>query len=353
MKASELTYKTGLSAAVAAYKYYSSGYPSSYRKKSKTSTMSRDLSKRNALVGKKRRRNLYQVYKHLNNLQDTTVYYNKAVSAFGGTTASTSGYLDHTSTGLNADPIAAGAIRLMSCTSAVNVVSGTVVYPNWQWYLGFTRNDDDQNLQRNNWTAVGGTLLNESGSVPITNSEMFPKRSSILKWVSLKAMFYAATASPTRIMVELVSFKDDRLHPTATPTDFSTAFWQKMSKKFLFNPIEPGDTELGKWMKVHKRVVINMDPKETTETTNTRYKELNFFFRANRKCDFDWNRNDVMSFNAVNGQEINTGNVSTDVHPKARMYILIRSLAPRGGAYASTLHASFDWVFRTAHSISQ
>ena len=176
-----------------------------------------------------------------------------------------------------------------------------------------------------------------------------PQEKSLLKWVSAKMMFYAPTTIPTKILIELVSFKDDRLVPGAPVTTFGTAFWQHMTKKMVVSPLESGNTMYKKFYRVHKRIVWNWDPKETTDNSATRYKEVNMFLRLNRKCIYNWDQDDKMNMLTLNEGQVNLADNQTQCRPKYRMFIMIRGLATKTTNFDATKHPSFDIVLRTCH----
>ena len=107
-----------------------------------------------------------------------------------------------------------------------------------------------------------------------------------------------------------------------------------------------------KYFKVLKRVNIYMDSKDTDQTVNTNYKEVNFFCRLNRTCRYDWNNDDRMNM-ANNDQQVNNSDNMTDVHPNARLYVLVRALSKRVAVppgFDVNVNPSFDYSVKICHS---
>jgi len=242
-----------------------------------------------------------------------------------------------------------GNIRLFSVTGIMNVDLNNNVQSNpVQWYLQAT-NETDTSIMT--W-APEGNFENYSNQQAAIQTHAYPLAKSTLQWVAFKMLLYNPTNAPGKYSIELISLKDERLHPVSPTTAgaFSTAFWQYMSKKYSFNPIASADTTWSKYYKVHKRLVINMDSKDTDQTTNTNYKEVNFFARLNKSLDYAWAQEDRM--NMINNEtQINMSRNLTDVHPRRRMYILVRALAQRDTAMNAAVHPSFDYSLKVCHAV--
>lgn len=318
-----------------------------------------DYSKRSVIYGRPKRRTLREAFRKIDNQIERVTIGVQNVSAFGG--ANGAMFLDNGQTALGSQLIL--PCHLWDVTATINNVMGTeVVAPVFHV------------LRRSNETATADTVWwadsarrlafwnsPESGSVV----DKYPHNKAVVRWVGAKMMFYAPLNQPTKIQVDLVQFKDQRLVPqtvvqpatgttTVTVADpFVTGFWDYMTSQYAWNPVQSQDTTYRKYVKFLKRATIYLDPKDTTDPSSSRYKELNFFMRLNKLIKYDWNRTDRIVFNAQD-QQVNDGNVAAIAHPRARTYLMIRALGGRRvGApeYSNTIHASYDMNLRMQYEI--
>lgn len=196
-----------------------------------------------------------------------------------------------------------------------------------------------------------------SSGATMSNTGAFPGAKSFLESVNAKLAFYSPTQAPTRIQVQLVQLADD-VTPGKT-SDLATAFWQSMAKPWGYSPLEQGDYRLRKkYMRVLKTVLIDMEAPESTEDhVNARMKHLDFSMNLNRRCNYKWGKlADKIELDSADTPE----NASFDsgdspicfVHPKARVYMLIRGLVTFRQATDtadSTNSPSYDIKLQTTH----
>lgn len=319
-----------------------------YRKDS--STAHRELTKFSTVMGrplKKNLSNLWRVQKKIKLIQGV-----QAVSNFGGISGSLTFDINQSAAG---QVLTCGNIRLLSVTATGNVNKGVQTNPTAMWYLQFTNEAD---TAQSAWVPQGQLGLLE-GQNPANYSDTYPLTESMLSWVNLKLMLYNALNSPGKYMIELVELTDRRLQPETENINsedirFAAAFWQAQAKPYLHNPIAIYDTSYEKYKKVHKKLFIEMDSKDTDQTTSTNYKEVNFFARLNRKCVYNFQHDDRMPLFGQEAQ-VNAGDNENQVHYSKRLYILIRALVTRPGypiSYNANLMPSFDFTFRTCHVVN-
>jgi len=319
-----------------------------------------DYSKRNVTVGKRPRHNLRYVDRMLSAHTERVQFYATQMSAFGGTNGAN--YLANKQAADGA--ILQAPIKLFDVTSCMNVINNAVVAGQCAQDLWFTNETATATVQWQGYNSQKWALNNApEASVGYDN---FPNEKSYLEWVNARFMFYAPTGLPTKIQIDLVQFKDDRLVPSApltgealgyggvaaaTSDAFTAAFWQYMLKKFMYNQIEPMDNTFKKYYKVIKSMTMYLDPKETTDASNTRYREVNFFANLNKRLNYRWQETDRVNMDASDTQ-INT-DVSnlTEVHPRYRTYIMVRAVAKQATTNSSANHPSFDWFIRTRHTV--
>lgn len=322
-----------------------------------------DYTKRNVNYGRVPRRTLAQAFKQINSTREVVRLNLQGVKRFGTSFGS---YL------LENGQTAAGATCVMPChlydlTSAfnTNAANSVVNHPVFQG-LRFTNETDTANTSwLNPGTAPGPPSVtftwnweNTPEATAAGNLNNFPHGKSVLEWISAKFMFYAPLTQSTKFQVDVIQLTDQRLHPTAginasniVVDDFHTGFWQYMLSQYSYNPIMAQNSKYAKYVKYLKRTTLYVDPKETTDTSQSRYKELNLFLRFNRTCNYKWDDNDKIGI-ATNDIESNTGNARTTVHPRARIYLMVRALAgfrQNATLFSEAVHPSYDLVLKTQH----
>lgn len=208
------------------------------------------------------------------------------------------------------------------------------------------------------WTALQDNN-NQTFWKVLTSPNQAPQRaeggSSYLDWVSVKLLLYAATAQPTKVDIMICQFRRDTLCPSPDDgvTQEHTAFWQSMTHRAMYNPILPVNANYKKYFKVLKTVQVEMDPKETTEASGARYKEVNMFLRMNRELDYRWKESALGAILTTGvTTQLNTENM-TRVHPRKRVFLMIRSYSPVGLNLATSTAAntvSYDIALTKKHS---
>lgn len=236
----------------------------------------------------------------------------------------------------------AGATKLAPCTlidlsSVPNINGSTYNSPQTTWNINFTDETATSNVvfvpATSGWqfanldTSTGGTSI--VGTVP--------KNQDYLKWCKINFLFYTPLLIPTKISVQIVQFKDPRLIPqgtvypaaseTVSSPGFVTDFWQSYVKDYMFNPITPSSgVNMKKWLKVLHSDTFILNPKDTDETANTRYKIHKIFKNFNRSQKYNWESSDRVNLDS-NDLPIRTGDNDVTVHPRARVYLVIRALS--------------------------
>jgi hypothetical protein len=243
-------------------------------------------------------------------------------------------------------------IHLWELTSSQNVqnVAGvaTLNAPTIGWFPIFSSATSAATLSYSNQFQMS---TDDSPGVQSSISN-WPANNDILDWCQIKTMFYAPTSRPSRIQIDVVQFKDTRLVPDNTTgvSQFACAFYQAMSKRFTLSPLETGSEHYQKYLKVLDSKTFIMEPKETTEAPNTNFREVNLFYRWNRRCNYKWADDDLMGMTTNNEGQVNQGDVQLQVHPRARIFLMIRGQALNDTVQTTTGMPSYDIVIRTKHS---
>lgn len=224
------------------------------------------------------------------------------------------------------------------------------------------------------WRTYGDAMVSDKTPAVAGYYDNVPGENSILRSINAKLMLYAPTTLPTKWVIQLVQFKDQRLLPfvnsvagapgldnvgswQATGTSlgtqsdpFAIGFWHDYVHSFTKSPIVPHSSQYSRYVNVIASKTIIMNPKDSTEPTNTKYKQLDFFRWVNRRCNYQWNDENAPNPTADSAVPQNEGFNRLTVHPKARMFLIIRALAGyRTDSYNATVHPSYDIVLRTTH----
>lgn len=256
--------------------------------------------------------------------------------------------------------------------------AGTVLYPSTHYVLGFTNELDTGNVRWLTFDGAGAlnttptddlsfSTLNKErlmylmtstgrGQFPANNTlnnTQFVGAHSILEKFAANILFYGARDHCTKFEISLVQLTED-VSPHST-SDRATAVWQAMHKSYGYSPLEIGNTRLiSQHIKVLKRETFILDSPAAGESdAAARIRQYKFHGFLNRKCDYNWGKyTDRMLLNNQDTQENGNSNLNyaTHVHPKARVYMMIRAMVPyTTGAATPATQASYDLHLTTVH----
>jgi len=118
-----------------------------------------------------------------------------------------------------------------------------------------------------------------------------------------------------------------------------------MTKKFTHSPLESGDPNFRKLVKILHSQTFIMEPKESIESENNHYREINIFKRLNMHVKYDWESNDEMNMIGAEGQVNTSQNLKNTVLPKKRIFLMIRAQANHNvTGWTRFDHPSYDLV---------
>lgn len=317
----------------------------STKRKRETYVPQGEYTRNSLAIGKRPRKTLKAAWKLLEQNKTSNVYSVRAYSQFGGVNGSY--WLANTSPSTTTGPWNT-PLHLWELTSAPNNISSTLVYPNVRWVPQFSTPTDTGALT---WSTADALGIENADTQP-NMLHTLPLGNDTLDWVQAKLLLYCPTTLPARFQIDVVQFNDTRLVPDNTTgvSTFAAAFWQSMLKRFAFSPLEPGNNKYQKYLKVLHSQTFILNPKETTEAVNTIFREVNVFMRFNRKCTYDWEDQDRMNMLQQEGPTNLDANIKTQVHPRARIFLMIRAQSRNGTGPSSTIHPSYDIVLRMRHS---
>lgn len=256
--------------------------------------------------------------------------------------------------------------------------AGTILYPTTHYVLGFTNETDAGSVRWLTFDGAGALntiptddlsfstlnkerafyLMSSTGrgqfaSGDKQNNAQFAGAHSILEKFAANILFYGARDHCTKFEISLVQLTED-VSPHSV-NDRATAVWQSMHKSYGYSPLETGNTYLiRQHIKVLKRETFILDSPAAGESdAQARIRQYKFSGFLNRKCDYNWGKyTDRMTLNAQDTTENGNSafNYACHVHPKARVYMMIRAMVPytTGGTTPAT-SASYDLHLTTVH----
>ena len=273
--------------------------------------------------------------------------YNKAFGAQGAMN------LYSVQTGLSGTT-AYAPLHLYDLTSVVNYNDTTAVSPVVATQLSFSTENSAHTMKLEGLAHNGAATGWVSVDAPAQDPGRLEGGESFLDYVSIKMLLYCATSFPNKFQIDIVSFKDDSFAvapDTTISTAHTIAFYEYLINQYQYNPIAVQNVSFKKYLKIHKSITVEMDPKETIEASTNRYKEVNLFWRCNRRLNYRWQEDDKINLAAADVQT-NKANNQCYVHPKARVFLMIRAFAPfvgPAGVASAANTPTYDIVLTKQH----
>lgn len=309
-----------------------------------------EYSRQNVRIGRVPRRTLQAAWRVLDANKSSQTWYHNAYSQMFGTQGNV--LLQNTSTTATTGVLTAPC-HLYDMTANPNVQGTTINNPDISWIPTFTDQSTTGGLL--NWIQQSRQWqLSDTDTAP-TAFETYPGGECMLDYIQAKMLFYCPTSFPCKFNIQVVQFNDDRFVPGENgvalgiaPNQFNvqTSFWKSMVKKYMHSPLEDGEGKFQKYVKVLYQNEFILNPKETTEVTNTTFRQVNLFMRLNRSCKYSWNDDANMVMTTTGTPTNNSTNIELTVHPRRRIFLMIRAMARNGTVYSNTIHPSYDLVLK-------
>jgi len=184
-----------------------------------------------------------------------------------------------------------------------------------------------------------------------------PGANSYLEKVNASLILNGPQQRSTKFLIQVVQLSEEVIPGASHDTsNVNTAFWQAMAKPFGFSPLETGPRmELRKHIKILKTLEYLMDSPESSEDHLTaRMRHVNFTMFLNRKLNYRWaHANDLVTINVADVPvDSGTTPFATHVHPKARIFLMIRALCTFTGPSVSAtnlIYPSYDMKLDITH----
>jgi len=203
----------------------------------------------------------------------------------------------------------------------------------------------------------------------LQNPETAPFGRSMISHASIQANLWGCKSKSTKYMVQVVRILDDDLVPDhdlafagtevtkATPK--RNDFYQNMIKSWTFNPISTTGGLQARKYKVLKTQTITIDPNPTTDgDADPQVVVYKAFLKLNKICKYEETSNYLRRDIDLNDEAdyvINGGpQITTQVSPKARIYLVIRATnygIDTATGDLNTVTPSFDLSVRIKHTI--
>lgn len=228
------------------------------------------------------------------------------------------------------------------------------------------------------WRAMGNAMSVRNIGLGPTSPNTYPCDASLLRGVKAKFMFYAPQGISTKITVSLVQIMDDKFHPpksalgavldvgqsVANDTSLGSstdvggiAFWQAAVHKSAKNPVCIDNGNSLRNLKILKSSTFYMNPKETTDTTNTTLHQFDFYHKFARRVRYNWQDQNVI---ALMGNPDTVGDDSAAVNqnqckcspePRARLYLMVTGVSKYNNeaTFTAGYWPSYDICLRTYH----
>lgn len=160
------------------------------------------------------------------------------------------------------------------------------------------------------------------------------KRKSIHHWTHVKMNLYGVRKRATKFVVQLVMIKDEGSDFMGSDTIGKRKLVDALVRPYIYNNLNSGDPQtLKNELKVLKTYEVTVAPTTTDEyggsTAVPHIQTVNWFVEHNRVRRYDSTRADTPGNgqDAAFDQEIVAG-AECRVKPTARVYLLVRALAP-------------------------
>lgn len=182
----------------------------------------------------------------------------------------------------------------------------------------------------------------------------YPGASDILDWVKIKLMLYGASTKTTHFKIQLVQFKNDYLCPEWNPVtgmveyaglgasdvdigQTRAAFYSALIQPYCYSPILTEGYHLVKRnMKVLKNWDVRIEPKLSTESdTVPANVDWSYYWKCSRKQRYDWALSTAPAGMTASDVMQTVGRNRVTVHPRARVYLMIRCTSATNTTYAA------------------
>lgn len=240
-------------------------------------------------------------------------------------------------------------VHLYDLTCAPNNVGGTTQTAQCGYQLASTTNTTSG--ATTTWRALGNAVDVIRSGHTAASSAILPNNSSLLRAASIKLMLYAPTAIPIKYVIQLVQFRDETFAPTSNIASGSvaaagtwqaegtalyvndntqTSYWLNKIQPYAKSPVVHQFKEGVSKMRVLYSKTIIMNPKETTEVSNTKYHQFNLFKAFNQLCNYSYEADSRWNILDTSTEQTEYADNKCAIHPTKRVYLMIRALGNYG-----------------------
>ena len=338
-----------------------------------------ELSVNQYKYGKSPRQNLKQAWKEIKSNEQQNINYYEACNRYmANPTYPGAQLINYVFYGSNQSGQNGQPLHLYSLSATPQIVGGTITNPA---ALNVLRRSDISTSSYVNFGTFGNyQIQNTSG--PSNFAQSFAGQQDILKSVSINMVLYGSVTRPIKYLIQMVQFRKPYLHPdyinaivanSGTPINQpeiskATAFYDELTKQYVYSPISFSDNTQYKDMKVMKSWVHVIQPALSTERVQVESetsgavnqamphsKIVKIFYKLNRRQRYNWDDSiqpGLSTSNTTDTVPVIAGANKLDTTYNARVYLMVRALSPictYNGSYDSAAQASYDIAIREYH----
>lgn len=255
-----------------------------------------------------------------------------------------------------------------------------ILYPATQYRLQFTAETDSAQVDWQTTLAAQGAVQGKDDSSTVLNKLacMYPMESgrrglpgggsssnnawgvggpiSFIEKFKAEMLCYGPKQAPTKWCIQIVQLAEE-VSPSES-TQLSTAFWQQISKPYGYSPLESDSSSITrKYMRVLRTYTFLQDAPESSEDhVQARMRHVTLQGYLNRRANYNWDQySDLIDLDTQDTPENadqNSVRTACHVHPKARVYMMIRALTEYQGPEAiegANKSPSYDLKLAVTH----
>lgn len=257
---------------------------------------------------------------------------------------------------VDANGVVGPPVHIWDMTCIANQVGGSGgSLPNVGYQLIKTAAAADADVGRLQLPSIGsaGTLIPTNSALIVENSSsgnsgVTTLRAAFHEWTHIKMNLYGVRSRGTRWVIELVQVTDqfaDPITAAGSNREFKKLldYW---ARPMMVSNINSGDPLSRRYVKTLKKYSVVIDPIQTIEyggdTGTPHIHTLNWFIKHNRLRKYDWFPQGDPGLS--NGGQFDVDNAPTSdrVHPRKRLYLLVRALSPSQRTVAANTITSAD-----------
>lgn len=329
--------------------------------------------------GRYKKRSLANLYKTVRNNVHSVVYCYRHLTPF--TSVGGARFLRNFYTGSPSSPdVMEYPCHFFDITSCNNIVNNSYALGEPGFITGGT-NPATSGFSGISFGKLNALSIQSGVSVPTWSVEktsgstsntvgFTPHNHSTLKWADIKLICHGAKNFPTKYDISLITFRRKSVVPQypgfiLDPQDAASSdideFYNYLIRPYIYSTIatEGASAKFNKYFKTIKRVNFILQPRDSSDAGSvTPFKEIKWFQKMDRNCNFDWTGNSDSAITVGAPRPIgdeapifDSNTFNTNVYPTRRVFLMIRATANASSAVTPSTDEtpSYDFSIRTKH----